>query len=677
MKTLLLVCKYNLYSQVRKEDLFMGKYQDDVKQLLEFVGGKENISGVSHCATRMRFVLNDPKKANEKAIEKIPSVKGMFTNAGQFQVIIGNDVSTFYNEFSTYSGVEGVSKEQGKSLAKQNLNPLQRAISVLAEIFTPIIPAIIVGGLILGFRNVLEGIQFAGLGGQTIVEVSQFWSGVNAFLWLPGEAIFHFLPVGITWSIAKKMGTTQILGIILGITLVSPQLLNAYGVGSTAAADIPVWDFGFAQIQMIGYQAQVIPAMLAGFLLAYLEIFWRKKIPEAISMIFVPFLSLLPAILAAHVILGPIGWKIGTAISAVVNAGLTSSLNWLFAGVFGALYSPLVITGLHHMSNAIDTQLVADFGTTNLWPMIALSNIAQGSAVLAIIFLHRGNKEEEQVSVPSMISAYLGVTEPAMFGINLKYVYPFVAAMIGSGFAAMFSTIMGVRANSIGVGGLPGILAINSTIGGGWLAFLIAMLIAVVVPFILTVFFARRGIFNKVEQVMEAEAVVEAMAESATTVTKNEVLIKEENFYAPADGEVVAIDQVADPVFGTKMMGEGYAVKPTSHDVYAPVKGKVTNIFETKHAIGFLTESGLEVLLHMGLDTVELKGAPFSVLVNVGDTVDENTKVATMDLERVKNSGKETDVVVVVTNSDVLTDFSLDKKLTNQATEKIGVATRN
>lgn len=677
MKTLLLVCKYNLYSQVRKEDLFMGKYQDDVKQLLEFVGGKENISGVSHCATRMRFVLNDPKKANEKAIEKIPSVKGMFTNAGQFQVIIGNDVSTFYNEFSAYSGVEGVSKEQGKSLAKQNLNPLQRAISVLAEIFTPIIPAIIVGGLILGFRNVLEGIQFAGLGGQTIVEVSQFWSGVNAFLWLPGEAIFHFLPVGITWSIAKKMRTTQILGIILGITLVSPQLLNAYGVGSTAAADIPVWDFGFAQIQMIGYQAQVIPAMLAGFLLAYLEIFWRKKIPEAISMIFVPFLSLLPAILAAHVILGPIGWKIGTAISAVVNAGLTSSLNWLFAGVFGALYSPLVITGLHHMSNAIDTQLVADFGTTNLWPMIALSNIAQGSAVLAIIFLHRGNKEEEQVSVPSMISAYLGVTEPAMFGINLKYVYPFVAAMIGSGFAAMFSTIMGVRANSIGVGGLPGILAINSTIGGGWFAFLIAMLIAVVVPFILTVFFARRGIFNKVEQVMEAEAVVEAMAESATTVTTNEVLIKEENFYAPADGEVVAIDQVADPVFGTKMMGEGYAVKPTSHDVYAPVKGKITNIFETKHAIGFLTESGLEVLLHMGLDTVELKGAPFSVLVNVGDTVDENTKVATMDLERVKNSGKETDVVVVVTNSDVLTDFSLDKKLTNQATEKIGVATRN
>ena len=473
------------------------------------------------------------------------------------------------------------------------------------------------------------------------------------------------------------MGTTQILGIILGITLVSPQLLNAYGVGSTAAADIPVWDFGFAQIQMIGYQAQVIPAMLAGFLLAYLEIFWRKRIPEAISMIFVPFLSLLPAILAAHVVLGPIGWKIGTAISTVVNAGLTSSLNWLFAGVFGALYSPLVITGLHHMSNAIDTQLVADFGTTNLWPMIALSNIAQGSAVLAIIFLHRGDKDEEQVSIPSMISAYLGVTEPAMFGINLKYVYPFVAAMIGSGFAAMFSTIMGVRANSIGVGGLPGILAINSTIGGGWLAYSIAMLIAIVIPFLLTVFFARRGIFNKVEQVMEAEAgqspvvLNESLAASTPSTSKKELL------FAPASGEVIAIDEVEDPVFGTKMMGEGFAVKPNNNDVYSPVEGIVSSVFETQHAIGFLTDSGLEVLLHMGLDTVELKGAPFTVHVKEGDRVTANTLVATMKLDEVMAAGKKTDIITVITNSDVLADFTLDKKGESLAKEAIGEATKN
>lgn len=282
---------------------FMGKYSEDAKQLLEYVGGKENISAVTHCVTRMRFVLVDDSKADKEAIEDIPSVKGMFTNAGQFQVIIGNDVSTFYNDFTAISGIEGVSKDEAKSMAKSKQNPVQKAIAVLAEIFTPLLPAIIIGGLILGFRNVLGDIDF---GGKTIVEMSQFWAGVNDFLWLIGEAIFHFLPVGIVWSITKKMGTTQILGIVLGITLVSPQLLNAYSVASTAAKDIPFWDFGFIHIDKIGYQAQVIPAMLAGFMLAYLERWARKHIPEVVSMIFVPLIALVPTVIAAHVILGPI-----------------------------------------------------------------------------------------------------------------------------------------------------------------------------------------------------------------------------------------------------------------------------------------------------------------------------------------------------------------------------------
>lgn len=479
----------------------MADYKQDAKQLLQDIGGTENISAVSHCATRMRFVLNDPAKADSKKIEEIPAVKGTFTQAGQYQVIIGNDVATFYNEFAKISGKEGVSKDEVKAASKQNQNPVQRAMSVLAEIFSPIIPAIVVGGLILGFRNILEAVPMGYLNGQTIVEVSQFWSGVNSFLWLIGEAIFHFLPVGITWSIAKKMGTTQILGIVLGITLVSPQLLNAYSVAETAAADVPFWDFGFFQIDMIGYQAQVIPAMLAGFLLAYLELWLRKVIPQAVSMIFVPFFALVPTVLIAHTVLGPIGWVIGGWISSLVYAGLGSSVNWLFGALFGFLYSPLVITGLHHMSNAIDLQLIADFKGTNLWPMIALSNIAQGSAVLAIIFLHRGDKKEEQVSIPAAISCYLGVTEPAMFGINIKYVYPFVAAMIGSGIAGMISTIFNVTANSIGVGGLPGILSIQNQY---WGVFLLCMVIAIVVPFVLTVVFRKYNIFNKTDQAIEA-----------------------------------------------------------------------------------------------------------------------------------------------------------------------------
>ena len=466
----------------------MSKFKQDVSSLLTLVGGGKNISAVSHCVTRMRFVLKDPSMADVAGIEKLKSVKGTFTNAGQFQVIIGNDVPTFYNEFVSAAGIKTATKEEAKDAAKANMNWIQRLMANLAEIFSPLIPALVIGGLILGFRNILEGIYFSGLGG-TITEASTFWNGVNHFLWLPGEAIFHFLPVGVVWSITKKMGTTQILGIILGITLVSPQLLNGWAVAGTAPDAIPYWDFGFAQINMIGYQAQVIPAMFAGFALVYLERWARRISPEAISMIVVPFLALVPAIFLAHTVLGPIGWWIGSGLADGVYAGLTSSVSWLFAGVFGFAYGPLVITGLHHMTNAIDSQLVAQFGGTILWPMIALSNIAQGSAVLGMIYINRHDEEEKQVSIPAMISAYLGVTEPAMFGINLKYGFPFLCGMIGAAIAAIVSVGSRVMANSIGVGGLPGILSIQIP---SMLMFAVAMVIAIVVPFVLTVIVARK-----------------------------------------------------------------------------------------------------------------------------------------------------------------------------------------
>ncbi|OJF97190.1 PTS system trehalose-specific EIIBC component [Alkalibacterium sp. 20] len=474
----------------------MADFKKDAQELLDAIGGKENVNAVTHCATRMRFVLADPEAADKERIEEIPSVKGTFTQAGQFQVIVGNRVADFYNEFSAISGLEGVSKDDVKSAGKQNMNSLQRIMAALAEIFTPLIPAIIIGGLILGFRNVLEAVQFGFLDGQTIVEVSQFWSGVNGFLWLPGEAIFHFLPVGIAWSVTRKMGTTQILGIVLGITLVSPQLMNAYGVTEILAGDVNQWDFGFFQLDMIGYQAQVIPAMLAGFLLVYLEKGLRKIVPESISMIFVPLFALVPTIFVAHAIIGPIGWQLGAWLSMVVQWGLTGSFNWVFGFVFGGLYAPLVVTGLHHMTNAVDLQLVADFDQTILWPMIALSNIAQGSAVLGIILLHRGNEKEQQISIPAMISAYLGVTEPALFGINIKYVYPLVAGMIGSAFAGMTSVAFNVASFNIGVGGLPGILSI---IPEYWVGFLIAMTIAIVVPVALVFLFEKKGIMTKWE----------------------------------------------------------------------------------------------------------------------------------------------------------------------------------
>ena len=467
----------------------MGKYVEDAKELLAAVGGKENIAAVSHCVTRMRFVLNDPAKADVPRIEKIKSAKGTFTQAGQFQVIIGNTVSDFYNDFVAVSGIEGVSKDAVKSAAKQNQNRAQKIMSALAEIFAPLIPIMITGGLILGFRNCIDSMYLLENGTKTLVQVSQFWSGVDSFLWLIGEAIFHMLPVCICWSVTKKMGTTESLGIVLGLTLVSGQLLNAYSVATTAAADIPKWDFGFVQVNMIGYQAQVIPAMLAAFTLVYLERFFRKICPAVISMIVVPFCSLVLSVMAAHFVLGPIGWAIGSAVSSAVYAGISGPFRVIFGAVFGFVYAPLVITGLHHMSNAIDLQLVADFGGTMLWPMIALSNIAQGSAVLGMIYLQRKNAAAQEVNVPSCISCYLGVTEPAMFGVNLKYNFPFICGMIGSAVAGVVCTATSTTANSVGVGGLPGILSIQPA---SMLSFALCMVIAIVIPFVLTVVMGKK-----------------------------------------------------------------------------------------------------------------------------------------------------------------------------------------
>ena len=643
----------------------MGKFEKEAKVLLDAIGGKENVSAVTHCATRMRFVLIDEKKADIKAIEEIGAVKGTFTNAGQFQVIIGNDVPIFYNDFTAVSGIEGVSKEAAKAAAKINQNAVQRVMTMLAEIFTPIIPAIIVGGLILGFRNILEGVQIQAFGQKvvdgvlqftkdgepiykTIVDVSKFWAGVNHFLWLPGEAIFQFLPVGIVWSVSRKMGTSQILGIVLGICLVSPQLLNAYLVAGTPQSEIAknwVWDFGFFTVQRIGYQAQVIPALLAGLSLSYLEIFWRKRIPEVVSMIFVPFLSLLPAIILAHTVLGPIGWTLGQWLSTIVLAGLTGPVKWLFGAVFGALYAPFVITGLHHMTNAIDSQLVADAGGTGLWPMIALSNIAQGSAVFAYYWMTRHHDQEAQIALPATISAYLGVTEPALFGVNVKYIYPFVAGMMGSSIAGLLSVSFNVKANAIGVGGLPGILSIQPKY---MLAFAAIMLVAIAVPFVLTMLFRRLGLFTKVED----EAVKTPQAEALSEAKKSAPLADLVEIASPLSGQVKELSQATDPVFAQGVMGQGVLIEPSQGDLLAPVDGVVSVLFPTKHAVGIVSDQGVEMLMHIGMDTVNLEGKGFTAHVSQGDRVKVGDKLISFDIDVIKDAGYVTETPVIITNQD-------------------------
>ena len=634
----------------------MAKYQADVQTLLRAIGGRGNIQAVSHCMTRMRFVLADPAKADTAAIEAIPAVKGTFTQAGQFQVIIGNDVAIFYNEFTACAGIEGVSKDAVKAAAQTNQSLLQRIMGTLGEIFAPIIPALICGGLILGFRNIIGEINFLGGGTQSLADVSQFWAGMYSFLWLIGEAVFHMLPVGIVWSITKKMGTTQILGIILGLTLVSPQLLNGFSVATTAVEDIPVWDFGFVQIQMIGYQGQVIAAMLAGFVLVYLEKFFKKICPEVVSMIVVPFCSLVPAVLVAHTIVGPIGWQIGDAIASVVYAGLTSNVRWLFAALFGLLYAPIVMTGLHHMTNAIDSQLVNLYGGTNLWPMIALSNIAQGSAVLAMSVLQKKNERAQQVNIPACISCYLGVTEPALFGVNLKYGFPLVCGMIGSACGAVISIGTGVEAYSIGVGGLPGILSIKPQF---WLNFLIAMLVAVAVPFVLTILVGSRKLSAADRGLSTAAA--EPAAPSVVPDAEEQPQAEPpaagaEGVTAPLSGRVIPMEEIPDQVFSQGILGEGVGIEPTGNVVVAPADATVCSVIEdSRHAVGLTLDNGAELLIHVGIDTVSMNGDGFQLHVKEGDRVHLGDKLITFDPEKIKAAGHPTTTAFLVTDPGDLT----------------------
>ena len=627
----------------------MGKFEQEARDLLAAIGGKENVTAVTHCATRMRFVLGDDKKADVKTIEAIPAVKGTFTNAGQFQVIIGNDVPIFYNDFTAVSGIEGVSKEAAKSAAKSNQNPVQRVMTTLAEIFTPLIPALIVGGLLLGLQNVLGSIQFSNLGGKTIVEVSKFWEGVNEIVSVISGAIFGFLPVGITWSVSRKMGTSQILGIVLGICLVHPSLLSAYEYAAhKAAGDIPHFILGF---EKVGYQGQVIPALLAGLTLSYLEIFWRKYIPEVISMIFVPLLSLVPAVILSYAVLGPIGWWLGGLISGVVLAGLTGPVKWLFGAIFGAIYAPFVITGLHHMTNAIDLELVRTAGGTGLWPMIALSNIAQGSAVFAYYFIKRHDEREAQISLPATISAYLGVTEPALFGVNVKYVYPLVAGMSASALSGLLSAVFGVQANSIGIGGLPAILSIKPQY---WAIFAIIMIVDIVVAMVLTFLFHKTGFLTKTEEDGHAQ---EALKEASEGLVQPTALAESAEVVSPLAGQVKPLSQATDPVFSSGVMGQGVVIEPSQGELVSPVNGTVTVLFPTKHAVGIVSEEGVEMLMHIGMDTVSLDGKGFEAHVEQGDKVVVGQQLISFDMDVIKEAGLVAETPVIVTNQD---DFQAD-----------------
>lgn len=458
-----------------------------VEEIVSAVGGSDNIQSVTHCVTRLRFILHDEAKVDQETLENIDIVRGSFSSSGQYQVIIGQGaVEKAYAFLQEITGKEGSSKDEVKEEAGKKQNAFQRFIRMLADIFIPILPAIVTAGLLLGINNILSGTGIF-FDEQSLIDVYPQWAGIAEMINIIASAAFVFLPALIGWSAVTKFGGSPLLGIVLGLILVHPDLLSAYAYAdASSAGEVPVWNlFGF-EVESIGYQGQVLPVLLASYVLAKIEIYLRKRVPDVISMLVVAPGALLITGLLSFIIIGPVTFAIGNAITDFFIATFDSFA--LLGGLlYGLLYAPMVVTGLHHTFLAVDLQLIGSTGGTFLWPILALSNIAQGAAAFAMILATK-DQNLRGLASSSGISAFLGVTEPALFGVNLRFKFPFVCAIIGSAMASMFITVNGVLAQSIGVGGVPGIFSIFPQ---DWIAFGIGMGIAIVVPFVLTITYAK------------------------------------------------------------------------------------------------------------------------------------------------------------------------------------------
>lgn len=477
------------------------KYKQDIIKLISLLGGSENIKTLTHCVSRMRLIIIDKDKINDNEIKKLSSCKGTISLPNnQYHVVIGSDIDTFYEEFLNISKLNGSDKKQLNEELANSGNFMQRAMNHLSEIFIPLIPALVAGGLILGIRNIFE----ANFNNYVLVEKFAFIKGLNEFLWVPAQAVFWYLPVTISWSIFKKMKGSEALGIILGLSMLIAPLLNTYEVSGSGLHWI--WDldlkkvgFDFGSFQFpwkISYTGQVVPAIIVAFSGVYIERWLNKVITPVLKQIIVPVGTIIISYTLAMAVIGPLGWTIGTAISFGVKAVLLDPFwKYVFAPIFGLLYAPLVITGMHHMINAVMIQNTAQLGGSLFFPILAISNIAQGAAVITFIIKHKRKEKTKQIGISALTSAWLGITEPALYGINIRYVYPFVGAICGSAVGSFILCIAGVTSSGIGNGAWLGVLSIQAQSkvegihtwpGSGQLWFIVAGIVSTIVAMLIT-----------------------------------------------------------------------------------------------------------------------------------------------------------------------------------------------
>lgn len=615
-------------------------HQEVANRVLAAIG-KNNIQAAAHCATRLRLVIKDESKINQKALDDDPDVKGTFETNGQYQIIIGpGDVDHVYDALIAETGLKEATPDDIKAVASagQKRNPLMDFLKVLSDIFIPIIPALVAGGLLMALNNVLtaEHLFMA----KSVVEVYPGLKGIAEMINAMAGAPFTFLPILLGFSATKRFGGNPYLGAAMGMIMVLPNLVNGYSVAATmAAGKMPYWNVFGLHISQAGYQGQVLPVLAVAFILATLEKFFHKHIKGAFDFTFTPMFSIVITGFLTFTIVGPV---LRTVSDALTNGlvGLYNTTGWIGMGIFGLLYSAIVITGLHQTFPAIETQLLANVAKTGgsfIFPVASMANIGQGAATLAIFFATKSQKQKALTSSAGL-SALLGITEPAIFGVNLKMKFPFVFGAIASGIACVFLGLFHVLAVAMGPASVIGFISIASK---SIPAFLLSALISFVIAFIPTFIYAKRTLGDDSDQVDTTPA----------STTPAVSLVSDEVLSAPVSGTVESLRDVNDQVFSAEIMGKGAAFVPTDDQVLAPADGTITVTYDSKHAYGIKTTDGAEILIHLGLDTVNLNGEHFTSNVKKGDTVHKGDLLGTFDVKALKAANYDPTVMLVITNT--------------------------
>ena len=632
------------------------RYEKISTELTKLVGGRENIQGVAHCATRLRIVLKDNDLADLKAIEDVDLAKGVFVAGDQVQIIFGAGlVNDVYEVFAEQNNMKNMSLSDLKTEANKKMNPLQRIIKALSDVFVDIMPGILAAALLTGLSGVLGNLDF--------VKASDTLYGINRLINISSGAIFGFLPLAVAYSACKRFGGRPILGIVMGCIMLSDSLANAYSAAQGTVEVTTLHIFGLG-VQLVGFQGGIIVALLMGFVTAKLDRFFEKKVPEVIRLLLSPLLTTLVGALLLFTVIGPVGRGLSSGITNAL-VWMTQNLGVVGYGVFAGLQQLVVITGLHHIFGAIEAQLLADTGRNFLNPLMSVAIIAQGGAVLGYLVLHRKNVKVRELCVPSFISVLFGITEPALFGINLRYRFPIIGGCVGGALGGIIVYTTNLAAVGFGTTVVPGI-ALADPAGNGYVNYIIAHIIAIAGGFFVTLVLGRFMDKDSAEQDVEGKSFSEATREEEkeTLGTKKIVLeqvVDQEVFFGYTEGKQIVIEEVKDETFAGKVLGDGVAVIPSVGKVYAPADGTIVNIFETKHALCFASNHGTEILIHIGVDTVNLKGKYFTAHVKDGDIVKKGQLLITFDKEQIEKAGYDTTIPMI------FTDLPDDKRLMKAA----------